>query len=136
MKYDSYFNADFFKIEATELFLEIDAQINSKGRGFTNYTLGAGGNGTSGGSGASHATSGGSRDNSKLGTTYGSLYEPVSAGSRGGMGGSGVLGARGGGIIRIIVGHSFHLDGVVNVDADDAKQKSGRFALLFLKMRI
>lgn len=125
MKYDSHFDAEFFKIEATELFLEIDAEINSKGRGFTNYTVGAGGNGTSGGSGASHATSGGSRDNMKLGVTYGSLYEPVSKGSRGGMGRSGVLGACGGGIIRIIVGHSFHLDGVVNVDADDANKNSG-----------
>ena len=130
MKYDSQFNAEFFKIEATEFFLEIDAKINSKGRGFPYYTLGAGVNGTDGGSGASHATYGGTRDNRKLGTTYGSLYEPVFAGSRGGIGLRGVLGARGGGKIRIIVGHSFHLDGVVNVDADNAYTRSGELYLV------
>ena len=125
MKYDSQFNAEFFKIEATEFFLEIDAEINSKGRGFTRYTLGAGVNGSDGGSGASHATHGGTRDNRKLGTTYGSLYEPILAGSRGGVGRRGLLGARGGGKMRISVGHSFHLDGVVNVDANDAHTSSG-----------
>ena len=128
MKYDSQFNAEFFKIEATEFFLEIDAEINSKGRGFIHYTPGAGVNGSYGGSGANHATFGGTRDNRKQGTTYGSLYEPISAGSRGGVGPSGVLGARGGGVMRIIIGHSFHLDGVVNVDADNAKENSGKFS--------
>ncbi len=123
MKYDSQFNAEFFKIEATEFFLEIDAEINSKGRGFTHYTLGAGVNGT----GANHATHGGSRDNQKLGTTYGSLYEPVSVGSRGGVGPHGVLGACGGGKMLITVGHSFHLDGIVIVDADDADKNSGEY---------
>lgn len=127
MKYDSQFNAEFFKIEATEFFLEIDAEINSKGRGYTHYTLGAGSNATEGGSGASHATLGGSRGKGKLGTTYGSLYEPISSGSRGGMGTSGKFGGHGGGKMRIIVGHSFHLDGVVNVNADDAPLSSGEF---------
>ena len=131
MKYDSKFYAEFFKIEATEFFFEIDAEINSKGRGYIHYTRGAGVNASDGGSGASHATYGGSRDTRKVGTTYGSLYEPVDVGSRGGMGPYHVLGARGGGKMRIIVGHSFHLDGVVNVDADDAKVNSGKFLIMF-----
>ena len=127
MKYDSRFNAEFFKIEATEFFLEIDAVISSKGQGFNFYTLGAGMNASDGGFGASHATHGGSKNNRKLETTYGSLYEPVSKGSRGGVGSGGKLGGRGGGKMRIIVGHSFHLDGVVNVDGDSADVNSGTF---------
>lgn len=125
MKFASQFNAEFFKIEATEFFLEIDAEINSKGRGFILYSSGAGVNASNGGSGASHGTFGGAKDHQNLGNTYGSLYEPVSAGSRGGMGPSGKLGARGGGVMKIIVGHAFHLDGIVNVDADNALSDSG-----------
>ena len=136
MKYDSQFNAEFFKIEATEFFLEIDAEINSEGRGFSHYTVGAGINGTSGGSGASHATAGGNRDAESSKTTYGSLYEPVSAGSRGGVGYTRDLGARGGGTMRIIVGHSFHLDGVINVDSDKAKANSGELSYFSLKTHI
>lgn len=129
MKYDSQFNAEFFEVEATEFFLEIDAVISSKGRGYTYYTFGAGLNATDGGTGANHATSGGSRHDLKLDRTYGSLYDPVSPGSRGGMGIGGSLGSRGGGTMRIKVGHSFVLDGVVNVDADNAVERSGRLTL-------
>lgn len=125
IKYASQFTAESFKIETTELLLEIDAEISSKGRGYLYYTLGAGVNATDGGTGASHATVGGSRHDLKLDNTYGSLYDPVTPGSRGGMGPGRSLGSRGGGTVRIEVGHSFVLDGVVNVDADNASERSG-----------
>lgn len=125
MKYASQFKAEFFEIQTTELSLEIDSVISCQGRGYSYYTHGAGVNASHGGSGASHATAGGSRYIISLDKTYGSLYEPRSPGSRGGMGSSGVLGSRGGGTVRIQVGHSFVLDGVINGDADDAVERSG-----------
>ena len=132
VKYNSQFNADFFEIEATEFFLEIAAVIDSKGRGYTYYTLGAGVNGSDGGAGGSHATAGGSRYDLKLNNNYGSLYNPVSPGSRGGMGSNGLLGGRGGGKMRIKVGHSFVLDGVINVDSDNAPERSGMANIIYM----
>ena len=47
---------------------------------------------------------------------YGSLYEPIAGGSRGGSASNGSPGPRGGGKIRIIVGAILNLDGQILTD--------------------
>ena len=56
---------------------------------------------------------------------YGSLYEPVDLGSRGGTGTASSPGGRGGGRIHIVVLGHFILDGIINVDGKSGSRGSG-----------
>lgn len=56
----------------------------------------------------------------------GSVYEPILPGARGGTGIGGATGSRGGGRVRVVVGFAFRLDGIINVDADNAVANSGQ----------
>lgn len=101
--------------------------LDCTGRGDMNKGLGSGADSSLGGSGAGHASEGGDGAVSKGGKTFGSLYEPVEVGARGGDGPQGLAGSRGGGRVRVNVGYSFLLDGVIKVDADNAPLNSGTY---------
>ena len=126
IKFNSYFKAEFFEIEATDFYLEPDARLDCSGRGFLNKTTGSGQDSLLGGSGAGHGTPGGDGGQVSGGEEVGSVYEPVLPGARGGSGNGGVAGSRGGGRVRVVVGYAFRLDGIVNVDADSAPSNSGK----------
>lgn len=128
MKYQCKFTAEYFEFDATDFYLEPDAVLDCSGRGATKKGPGSGADSALGGSGAGHATEGGDGATAKGGTTFGSLYEPVEVGARGGDGPHGVAGSRGGGRVRVKVGYAFVLDGVVKVDADNAALNSGKFS--------
>ena len=125
IKFSSYFKAEFFEIEATDFYLEPDARLDCAGRGFQSKTTGSGQDSASGGSGAGHGTPGGDGGSVSGGEEVGSVYEPVLPGARGGNGTGGVAGSRGGGRVRVVVGFAFRLDGVINVNGDNAPQNSG-----------
>ena len=127
IKFNSQFTGEFFEIEATDFFLEPDARLECIGRGTTEKTPGAGLDSAQGGSGAGHATEGG-RSAVDGGGTYGSLYRPVETGSSGGKGPHGLPGSRGGGKVRVWVGFALTLDGIINVDAENAAANSGNSA--------
>lgn len=126
IKFNSYFKAEFFEIEATDVYLEPDARLDCSGRGFLNKTAGSGQDSLLGGSGAGHGTPGGDGGRVRGGEEVGSVYEPVLPGARGGSGNGGVAGSRGGGRVRFVVGYAFRLDGIINVDADSAPTNSGK----------
>ena len=65
------------------------------------------------------------------GEEVGSVYEPVLPGARGGAGIGGVAGSRGGGRVRVVVGFAFRLDGIVNLDSDNAPGSSGQYTCQF-----
>lgn len=125
IKFNSYFKAEFFEIEATDFYLEPNARLDSSGRGFENKTAGSGRDSSSGGSGAGHGTPGGDGASVSGGEEVGSVYEPVLPGARGGTRTGSVAGSRGGGRVRVVVGFAFRLDGIINVDADKAPKNSG-----------
>lgn len=125
IKFNSYFTAEFFEIEATDFYLEPDAKLDCAGRGFKSKTAGSGVDSSSGGSGAGHGTPGGDGGVVNGGEEVGSVYEPVLPGARGGTGNGGVAGSRGGGRVRVVVGFAFRLDGIVTVDGDNAPGNSG-----------
>lgn len=125
IKFSSYFEAEFFKIEATDFYLEPNATLNCAGRGFENKTEGSGKDSVSGGSGAGHGTPGGDGKDVSGGEEVGSVYEPVLPGARGGTRTGRTTGSRGGGRVRVSVGFAFQLDGIINVDGDDAATNSG-----------
>ena len=126
IKFNSYFKAEFFEIEATDFYLEPDARLDCSGRGFVNKTVGSGQDSLLGGSGAGHGTPGGDGGQVSGGKEVGSVYEPVLPGARGGNGTGGVAGSRGGGRVRVVVGYAFRLDGIIDVDADSAPENSGQ----------
>ena len=99
-----------------------------KGRGYTSTTSGSGSHSFNGGSGAGHGTVGGSGGSVTGGKVYGSIYEPILPGARGGWGPI-AQGSRGGGRIRIKVGYAFILDGILNTDAEDVLADSGMNSL-------
>ena len=120
-------------MEATEFLLEIDATLDCSGRGYqVTHMAGGGRNSSTAASGAGHASDGGSgHENLSGGFKYGSIYRPTMLGSRGGTGPNG-LGARGGGRMRIRVGHKFILDGILKAEGDNAAVSSGRKLHRFL----
>lgn len=125
IKFSSDFTAEFFEIEATDFYLEPDAKLDCSGRGFQNKTTGSGRDSSSGGSGAGHGTPGGDGAVVSGGEEVGSVYEPVLPGASGGTRIGGAAGSRGGGRVRVVVGFAFRLDGIINVDADNAPTNSG-----------
>ena len=88
--------------------------------------MGSGRDSAAGGSGAGHGTPGGDGQDVNGGEEVGSVYEPVLPGARGGTRIGGAAGSRGGGRVRVVVGFAFRLDGIINVDADDAIENSGK----------
>ena len=78
---------------------------------------GAGGLASSGtGSGAGHGGAGGDSSSAAIGGgTYGQLFEPTSPGSGGGL-----LGGAGGGVVRLVVGGTMTLHGVVSARGGNA----------------
>ena len=127
VKFACDFKAEFFEIEATDFYLEPDAKLDCSGRGFENQTAGSGKSSSLGGSGAGHGTPGGDGAAVSGGEEVGSVYEPVLPGARGGAGIGGVAGSRGGGRVRVVVGFAFRLDGILNVDSDNAPGSSGQY---------
>ena len=99
--------------------------LDCTGRGAATKGPGSGADSSSGGSGAGHATAGGDGATEKGGKTFGSLYEPTEIGARGGDGPQGIAGSRGGGRVRVKVGHAFVSDGVIKVDGSNAPLNSG-----------
>jgi len=87
-----------------------------------------GGNGVVGraGGGGGHGGYGGYGETSVVGgSPYGSVREPIAAGSGGGSGSNGAgPGGAGGGIIRINVTGTFLLDGVVSANGEDGLEGS------------
>ena len=126
IKFSSNFKAEFFEIEATDFYLEPNAVLDCAGRGFLNKTAGSGRDSASGGSGAGHGTPGGDGQDVSGGEEVGSIYEPVLPGARGGARIGRSAGSRGGGRVRVAVGFAFRLDGIIDVDADDAVANSGK----------
>lgn len=126
IKFSSYFKAEFFKIEATDFYLEPNAILDCAGRGFEKKTVGSGEDSSSGGSGAGHGTPGGDGQDVSGGEEVGSVYEPVVAGARGGTRIGSAAGSRGGGRVRVVVGFAFRLDGSITVDGDNAVANSGK----------
>ena len=125
MKYACVFTGEFFDVEATEFQLEIAATLDCSGRGSLYHTLGSGTNSSSAASGAGHGSIGGSASTgTQGGQSYGSIYEPTSLGARGGSGVSG-KGTRGGGTMRIRVGHKFILDGLLVTDGLNVQGATG-----------
>lgn len=124
VKFNCRFTGEYFEFDATDFYLEPDAVLSCKGRGFTATTNGTGIASSSGGSGAGHATQGGNSASNPGGGIYGSIYEPTLPGARGGAVSS-TLGSRGGGRIRINVGYALILDGNLNADADNAPANTG-----------
>ena len=59
------------------------------------------------------------------GDYYGSLYEPVHLGSRGGRDTSNNPGGRGGGRVHIVTQYWLILDGTINVDGVSGSRDSG-----------
>ena len=92
--------------------------------------MGSGKSSIAGGSGAGHGTAGGDGAVVSGGKEVGSVYEPILPGARGGAGIGGGVGSRGGGRVRVVVGFAFRLDGIVNVDADNAMASSGWYTSL------
>lgn len=129
IKFNCRFAAEYFEFDATDFYLEPDAVLSCEGKGYTSTsTNGSGIASSTGGSGAGHATIGGNSASNTGGSVYGSIYEPNVPGARGGAVG-GTLGSRGGGRIRINVGHAFVLDGNLNADAADATANTGNLRL-------
>lgn len=128
IKFNCRFTGEYFEIDATDFYLEPDALLSCKGRGFKTNTTGSGIDSPTGGSGAGHATQGGNSTSNFGGDVFGSIYEPIYPGARGGSVSS-VLGSRGGGRIRLKIGYAFILDGVLTVDADNAIANSGKYFL-------
>lgn len=128
MKFNSQFLAEYFEIEATDFYLEPDATLNCAGRGSTNRGPGAGIDSQLGGSGAGHATVGGSSKTVAGGGVYNSLYEPTMTGARGGAGPGG-SGSRGGGRMKINVGYAFVLDGFLKAHAVNAGANTGLYCI-------
>lgn len=126
IKFSSYFKAEFFKIEATDFYLEPNAILDCAGRGFITETIGSGQDSASGGSGAGHGTPGGDGQDVSGGEEVGSVYEPVLPGARGGTRIGSAAGSRGGGRVRVVVGFAFRLDGSITVDGDNAVENSGK----------
>ena len=125
MKYACRFTGEFFDIESTEFQLEIVATLDSSGRGGVYHTLGSGTNSSSAASGAGHGSVGGSASNGVSGgQSYGSIYEPTALGARGGSSPLGI-GTRGGGTMRIRVGHKFILDGLLIADGLNVQGATG-----------
>ena len=126
LKYASLFTGEFFDVEATEFQLEIAASLDCSGRGSLYHTLNSGKNSSSAASGAGHGSFGGSASDGKLGgQSYGSIYEPTALGARGGSSTSG-KGTRGGGTMRIRVGHKFILDGQLIADGVNVQGATGK----------
>jgi hypothetical protein len=97
--------------------------INADGRGFGGNS-GTGNGGETGttltGAGAGHGGYGGlSSSNASGGNSYGVSDQPVALGSGGGLGVGGVGGA-GGGAIRLMIGGSAHIDGVISANGQNA----------------
>ena len=131
MKYACLFTGEFFDVEATEFQLEISASLDCSGRGSLYHTHGSGAN-ASIASGAGHGSRGGSGSTGTLGgQSYGSLYEPTALGARGGSGVSG-KGTRGGGKMRIRVGHKFILDGLLIADGVNVKGSTGNIVFYLI----
>ncbi|XP_078491223.1 uncharacterized protein LOC144747212 isoform X2 [Ciona intestinalis] len=123
MKWSSTMTAEFFTVVATDMHTEPMATLSSKGRGME-----SGGTGTPSvrGAGASYATVGGAGNGGPSnGLFYDSLYEPTMGGSRGGTSSNGVPGARGGGVMRIVVGRLITLDGILDARGDTATSDAG-----------
>lgn len=125
IKFNCRFTGEYFEIDATDFYLEPDANLICKGRGHKSNTTGSGIDSSTGGSGAGHATRGGNSTSFPGGDVYGSIYEPILPGARGGSV-SNVPGSRGGGRIRLNIGYAFILDGNLNADADNARANSGK----------
>ncbi|KAK3724602.1 hypothetical protein QZH41_005193 [Actinostola sp. cb2023] len=124
IKFNCRFTAEYFEIDATDFYLEPDAVLYCKGRGYTSQaSKGSGKDSPSGGSGAGCGTIGGSGKSVSGGDVYGSIYEPNLPGARGGWGPV-AAGSRGGGRIRVDVGYAFIVDGILNTDADDVPANS------------
>ncbi|KAK3755992.1 hypothetical protein QZH41_003345 [Actinostola sp. cb2023] len=124
IKFNCRFTGEYFEFDATDFYLEPDALLSCKGRGFTDNTNGSGIASSTGGSGAGHGTPGGDSASNPGGKVYGSIYEPNLPGARGGAVLS-TLGSRGGGRIRINVGYALVLDGNLNADAENALANTG-----------
>ena len=133
MKYGCFFTAEYFDVEATEFQLEIAATLDCSGRGSLYHGLGSGSNSSSSASGAGHGSAGGSGVSDLTGgLQYGSIYQPALLGARGGSGPGG-KGTRGGGRMRIRVGHKFILDGVLKSDGSHVMTGTGiLFVLVYL----
>lgn len=125
IKFNCRFSAEYFEVDATDFYLEPDAVLYCKGRGYVSKAVkGSGTDSPNGGSGAGCGTVGGSGKSVFGGNVYGSIYEPTAQGARGGWGPI-TAGSRGGGRIRVVVGYAFILDGILNTDADDVPANSG-----------
>lgn len=127
LKYACYFTGEYFDVEATEFQLETAATLECSGRGSQYHTQGSGANSSTVAGGAGHGSIGGtSGSGTKGGAAFGSIYQPTLLGAKGGSGPGG-KGTRGGGKMRIRVGHKFILDGVLAADGVNVKTSTGMF---------
>ena len=112
--------------------MEIAATLNCSGRGYSYHTRESGANSSSVASGAGHGSQGGSTSTgTQGGASHGSIYEPIALGARGGAV-SPMMGTRGGGTMRLRVGHKFILDGLLIADGENVPSTSGKLLNCFL----
>lgn len=102
--------------------IQAGGKIDVSGKGFagkassSGYGPGAGTGGATaaGGGGGSYGGKGGNGNNTYVsGSTYGSITEPTDLGSAGGTGSTGTAGA-GGGSLRLVVGGTLTMNGLIN----------------------
>ncbi|KAK3101710.1 hypothetical protein FSP39_005732 [Pinctada imbricata] len=115
LKYKANVYMNHGTIDAGELDLESEAQINLDGKGHKASQGPGAGTSTIGGSYGGVA--GGASD----GKPYGSLFTPIDLGS----GGGGSLGGSGGGFINLKIGRRCHIDGAVKSYGYDAGTNCG-----------
>jgi len=123
VNYDAAFLAGLSLTITGNVEVATGGTINVSGRGYGGNT-GTGNGGVSGspqsGAGAGHGGYGGiSSSNAIGGNCYGVFNQPVTLGSGGGQGVGGA-GGNGGGAIKLIVGGSATIDGIISANGADA----------------
>ena len=125
IKFSASLSAHHIRILASKVDVEVGALLSCSGdnnarAAFTPTEL----SNLPHGAGAGHASTGGRGYGGQGGSYYGSLYNPVESGRRGGSGPGGALGGNAGGYIVIETGNELVNDGTITVAGGNAKSGS------------
>jgi hypothetical protein len=120
-------------ITAGSVTIDTASKISADSQGYKGGSNGATGSGPGGGSGrpgndaagAGYGGPGGTQNEALPGQPYGSATTPTDLGSGGGGAGGAEPGGSGGGAIRLIVGQTLALDGIISANGDPGRGSSG-----------
>ena len=126
IKYGASFSTHHIKILASTVDIEIGGSLSCSGDNLARQAApSSDATILATGAGAGHASNGGRGSSVRGGPYYGSLYNPILPGRRGGSSEKGIKGGDGGGCILIQTGNQVVNDGTITVAAENAEQGSG-----------